>query len=57
MDERKHDGAGRGEKLETELASGRSTRSPFLLLGRVALVVWLTAGLITVVVLILWFAL
>jgi hypothetical protein len=43
-----------GPKLETEVASGRSTRTPFLLIGGVAVAVWLTAALITGVILVIW---
>jgi hypothetical protein len=37
-----------------EVARGRSARTPFLALGSVALVVWLTAALIATVVVLLW---
>jgi hypothetical protein len=55
MDERERDERGAGGKLESELAGGRSTRTPFLLLGGVALAVWLFAALIAGIVLVLWF--
>jgi hypothetical protein len=57
MEERERDERGPGGKLETELAGGRSTRTPLLLLGGVALAVWLTAALIAGIVLVLWFVL
>jgi hypothetical protein len=57
MNEREPDERGQAGKLESELASDRSTRTPFLLLGGVALAVWLTAALIAGIVLVLWFVL
>jgi hypothetical protein len=56
-EEREPDERDRPGKLESELAGGRSTRTPFLLLGGVALAVWLTAALIAGIVLVLWFVL
>jgi hypothetical protein len=45
----------RREDEVREVARGRSTRTPFLVLGSVALTVWLAAGLIVgVALLLLW---
>jgi hypothetical protein len=51
------EGSDPNESLETEVAAGRSTRTPFLLLGGVALIVWLTAALIAGVILVIWLVL
>jgi hypothetical protein len=40
-----------------EVARGRSTRTPFLLLGSVAATVWGVAALIAVVALLIWWLL
>jgi hypothetical protein len=41
-------------ELAREVARGRSGRTPFFVLGGVALVVWLTAGVIATAVILLW---
>jgi hypothetical protein len=47
----------RREDEVREVARGRSTRTPLLVLGSVAATVWLVAGLIVGVALVLWWLL
>jgi hypothetical protein len=47
----------RREDEVREVARGRSTRTPFLVLGSVAATVWAVAALIIVVALLLWWLL
>jgi hypothetical protein len=47
----------RHEDEVREVARGRSTRTPFLLLGSVAATVWAVAALIAAVALLLWWLL
>jgi hypothetical protein len=47
----------RGEDEVREVTRGRSTRTPFLVLGSVAATVWAVAALIAGVALLLWWLL
>ena len=46
----------RTSRTEEELARGRRSEMPFLLVGGTALVVWAIAALIAAVVLLVWWA-
>lgn len=43
-----------GTRTERELARGRRSETPFMLVGGTALVVWAVAALIAAVVLLVW---